>query len=98
MKLKPLADHVAIEPMAQEEKTKYGIVIPETAGKDKSQEGMVVAVGPGKFNEDGDKRIELSVKKGDKVLFSKYSPQEIKVDGKEYLIMKEEDIIAIIEK
>lgn len=98
MKLKPLADHVIIEPMAQEETTKFGIVLPDTAGKEKSQEGTVVAVGPGKYNEDGDKRIEMSVKKGDKVLFSKYSGQEIKVDGKEYLIVKEGDIIAIIEK
>lgn len=98
MKLKPLADHVIIEPMAQEEKTKFGIVLPDTAGKEKSQDGVVVAVGPGKYNEDGDKRVEMSVKKGDRVLFSKYTPQEIKIDSKEYLIVKEDDIIAIIEK
>lgn len=96
MKLKPLADHVVIEPMAQEEVTKFGIMLPETISKEKSQEGIVVAIGPGKFNEDGDKRIGMSVKIGDKVLFTKYSPQEIKVGGKDYLIMKEDDIIAII--
>lgn len=98
MKLKPLADHVIIEAIAQEEKTKFGIVLPENAGKEKSQEGTVVAVGPGKFSEAGDKRIGMSVKIGDKVLFTKYSPQEIKVNGKDYLIVKEDDIVAIIEK
>lgn len=97
MKLKPLADNVLIEPIAQEEKTKFGIVLPENADKEKSQEGIVVAVGPGKFNEDGDKRVEMSVKIGNKVLFTKYSPQEIKVSGKDYLIVKEDDIVAIIE-
>lgn len=97
MKLKPLADHVVIEPMAQEEKTKFGIVLPETVSKEKSQEGVVVAIGPGKLNEKGE-RMPMSVKKGDKVLFTKYGPQEIKVDGKDYLIVKEDDIIATIEK
>ncbi len=97
MKLKPLADHVVIEPMAQEEKTKFGIVLPETVSKEKSQEGVVVAVGPGKLNDKGE-RMPMSVKKGDKVLFTKYGPQEIKVDGRDYLIVKEDDIIAIIEK
>lgn len=96
MKLKPLADNVILEPRAQEEKTKFGIVLPDTASKEKPQEGVVVATGPGKYNEDGE-RIAMSVKKGDRVLFSKYSPQEIKVDGKEYLIVKEDDIIAILE-
>lgn len=96
MKLKPLADHVIIEPMAQEEKTKFGIVLPETVNKEKSQEGVVVAVGPGKLNEKGE-RMPMSVKKGDKVLFTKYGPQEIKVGGKDYLIVKEDDIIAIID-
>lgn len=97
MKLRPLADHVVIEPMAQEEKTKFGIVLPETVSKEKSQEGVVVAIGPGKLNEKGE-RMPMSVKKGDKVLFTKYGPQEIKVDGKDYLIVKEDDIIATIEK
>lgn len=97
MKLKPLADHIIVEPMAQEEKTKFGIVLPQTVDKEKSQEGVVIAVGPGKLSNDG-KRLPMSVKKGDKVLFAKYSPQEIKIKDKEYLIVKEEDIIAIIEK
>lgn len=97
MKLKPLADHVVIEPMAQEEITKFGILLPETISKEKSQEGVVVAVGQGKLNDRGE-RIPISVKKGDKVLFTKYAPQEIKISGKDYLIVKEEDIIAIIEK
>ncbi|KKP98869.1 MAG: 10 kDa chaperonin [Parcubacteria group bacterium GW2011_GWD2_38_12] len=97
MKLKPLGDHVIIEPMAQEEKTKFGIVLPQTVDKEKSQEGVVIAAGPGKLGSDG-KRLLMSVKKGDRVLFAKYSPQEIKIKDKEYLIVKEEDVIAIIEK
>lgn len=96
MKLKPLADHVIIEPMAQEEKTKFGIVLPQTVDKEKSQEGVVIAVGPGKAGSDG-KRFPMSIKKGDRVLFAKYSPQEIKIKDKEYLIVKEEEILAIIE-
>ncbi len=77
-------------------KTKYGIVIPDTAEKERPQEGKVVAVGEGKVLENGN-IVPLKVKKGDKVLFSKYGPSEIKVDGKEYLIAKDEDILAIIE-
>lgn len=96
MKLKPLSDHIIIEPMAQEEITKSGIVLPGTMNKEKPQEGSVVAVGQGKLNDKGE-RIPMSVKKGDKVLFSKYSPQEVKVGNKEYLIVREDDIIAIVE-
>jgi len=96
MKLKPLADHVVIEPMAQEEITKFGIVLPETISKEKSQEGIVVAIGPGKLNDKGE-RVPMSIKTKDKVLFTKYGPQEIKIGGKDYLIVKEDDIIAIIE-
>lgn len=103
LKIKPLADRVLIEPLSDEERaqsagrrTKSGIIIPDTAEKEKPQEGRVVAVGEGKTLENG-KIVSLSVKKGDKVLFSKYGPSEIKVDGKEYLIAKEEDILAIIE-
>lgn len=99
MKIKPLADRVLIELLSDEErvkKTKFGIIIPDTAEKEKPQEGKVVAVGSGKTLESG-KVMPLSVKKGDRILFSKYGPSEIKVDGKEYLIAKEEDILAIIE-
>ncbi len=86
-----------IEPLKNEgEKTKSGIVIPDTAEKERPEQGRIIAVGEGKTSEDG-KLIPLSVKKGQKVLFSKYGPSEIKIDGKEYLIAKEEDILAIIE-
>jgi len=96
MKIKPLADNILIEPIKEEKKTKTGIVLPETAEKE-PQQGKVVAVGPGKKTKDG-KMIPVSVKKGDIVLFRKYGPDEIKIDDKEYLIAKEEDILAIIEK
>jgi len=96
MQIKPLSDHILIEPVKEEEKTKAGIFLPETANKEKSEEGKVVAIGPGKKTDDG-KIIMMSVKPGDKVLFTKYGPNEIKVDGKEYLIATESDILAIIE-
>ena len=92
-----MGDRVLIEPLKNEgEKTKSGIVIPDTAEKERPEQGRIIAVGEGKTSEDG-KLIPLSVKKGQKVLFSKYGPSEIKIDGKEYLIAKEEDILAIIE-
>jgi len=78
-------------------KLKSGLYLPETADKERPEQGIVVAVGPGKFDEDGKKRMPMSVKKGDKVLFTKYGPNEIKVDDKEYLIAREEDILAIID-
>ncbi|KKQ21529.1 MAG: 10 kDa chaperonin [Parcubacteria group bacterium GW2011_GWA2_37_10] len=96
MTIKPLSDHILIEPVKEEEKTKGGIFLPETAEKEKSEQGKIIAVGSGKKTNDG-KIIPLSVKAGDIVLFTKYGPNEIKVDGKEYLIAKEEDILAIIE-
>ena len=96
MTIKPLSDHILIEPIKEDEKTKSGIFLPETAMKEKSEQGKVIATGPGKKTDEG-KIIPLSVKPGDKVLFQKYGPSEIKVDGKEYLIAKEEDILAIIE-
>ena len=96
MNIKPLSDHILIEPIKEEEKTKAGIFLPETASKEKSEEGKVIAVGPGRRTEDG-KMLPMSVKTGDKVLFTKYGPNEIKVDGKEYLIASEGDILAIIE-
>jgi chaperonin GroES len=96
--VQPLGDRVLIEPMKKGlgEKTASGIVIPDTAEKERPQEGTVVAVGPGKYNEDGE-LIPMSVKKGQTVLFAKYGPSEIKVEGKEYLIAREDDILAIIE-
>lgn len=96
MNIKPLADYVVIEPISQEEKTKSGIFLPQTADKERPEEGKVVAVGIGKMLNSG-KRSEMQVKVGDSVLFTKYGPNEIKIDGKEYLIAKQEDILAILE-
>jgi len=96
MNIKPLSDHILIEPISQEEKTKSGIFLPGTAEKEKPEQGKVIAVGPGRRLSSG-KRVPLEVKKGDKVLFTKYGPSEIKVGDKEYLIAKEEDILAILE-
>jgi len=97
MEIKPLADNVLIEPIKQEEQTKGGIILPKTAEKERPEQGKVIAVGPGKRDSSG-KIIPVGIKEGDKVLFTKYGPNEIKVDDKEYLIAKEEDILAIIEK
>ncbi len=96
MTIKPLSDHILIEPVKEEEKTKTGIFLPDTASKERSEEGKIIAVGPGKKTDDG-KIIMMSVKPGDRVLFSKYGPNEIKIEGKEYLIVSESDILAIIE-
>ena len=94
MKIKPLGDRVIIEALEPEEKKQGGIIIPDTA-KEKPQEGEVVAVGPGKINEARNK-VAMEVKKGDKVLYGKYSGTDVTVDGNEYLIMRESDILAII--
>ena len=96
MEIKPLADYILIEPIKEEERTKTGILLPETAEKEHPEQGKVIAIGPGRKTSDG-KIIPLEVKVGDKVLFTKYGPNEIKVDDKEYLIAKEEDILAILE-
>ena len=96
MNFKPLSSHLFIEPVAEEKTTKSGIVIPDTADKEKPQQGKITAVGPGKLNEKGE-RTPMSVKVGDKVLFKKYGPDEIEVDGKKYLVGDEDDILAIIE-
>lgn len=95
MKIRPLQDRVIVRRLEEEEKTKGGIIIPDTA-KEKPQEGKVIAVGKGKITEDG-KLIPLDVKVGDKILFGKYSGTEIKIEGEEHLIMREEDILGIIE-
>ncbi len=94
-KLRPLGDRVVIEPTPREEMTKSGIVLPDTA-KEKPQEGSVLAVGPGAFDNDG-KRIAIDVKVGDKVLYAKYAGTEFKVDGDELLIVSQKDILAIVE-
>ncbi|MBN1831738.1 MAG: co-chaperone GroES [Deltaproteobacteria bacterium] len=96
MKLKPLEDRVLVLRIKEEEKTSGGIVIPDTA-KEKPMQGKIVAVGPGKVDEKG-KRIPMEVKKNDRVLFGKYAGNEIKIDGVEHLIMREDDILAIVEK
>ena len=92
--VRPLGDRVLVQAIEEKETKKGGIIIPDTA-KEKPQEGQVVALGTGKLNEDG-KKVEFTVKKGDKVLISKYGGTEIKVDGESYLIMREDDILGII--
>ena len=94
IKITPLADRVIVEVSAAEEKTKSGIIIPDTA-KEKPQQGKVVAVGKGKVTEDGSVR-PLDVREGDKILFGKYSGTEIKLDGSEYLIMREDDVLCVV--
>ncbi len=96
LNLKPLADRVIVEPIEREETTASGIILPEMA-KEKPQEGRVLAVGPGRRDEDG-KFIPMDVKEGDTVLFAKYAGTEVKIDGRKLLILKESDILAIIEK
>lgn len=95
LRVTPLRDQIIIEPQSPEEVTESGIVIPDTAEKNRPEQGFVVAVGPGRRSKDG-KRIPVEVQKGDKVLFSKYGPNEIEINGKDYLIAKEEDILAIL--
>jgi chaperonin GroES len=95
MKLKPLNDRILVKRLEQEEKTAGGIIIPDSA-KEKPMKGEVVAAGPGKLDKSG-KRIELGVKEGDAVLFAKYAGTEIKIDGVEHLVMREDDILAIVE-
>lgn len=95
MKLKPLSNNVIVKPAPQEEMTKSGIVLPGT-DKDKPEQGEVIAAGPGKRLDNG-QIAPMSVKVGDKVVFKKYSPDEVKVEGEEYLVLSETDIVAIIE-
>lgn len=95
MNLKPLQDRVLVQRVEEETKTKGGIIIPDTA-KEKPAEGKVIAVGNGKLDDNG-KRIPLQVKPGDRILFGKYSGTEVKIEGQEYLIMREDDILGVIE-
>ena len=94
MNVKPMEDRVLLKPMDAEQKTAGGIIIPDNA-KEKPQKGEVIAVGPGKVSDKGQK-IEMTLKKGDKVLYGKYSGTEITVDGQEYLIVRESDVLAVI--
>jgi chaperonin GroES len=94
MKLEPLDDRVVVEPMEAESKTKGGIVLPDTA-QEKPQRGTVISVGPGRVADDG-KRIAPTVKKGDKIIYARYGGMEVEVDGKEYMILRESDILAKI--
>ena len=95
MNIRPLQDRIIVKRIQEEEKTAGGIIIPDTA-KEKPQEGKVVAVGKGKVGDDG-KVIALDIKKGDRILFGKYAGSEIKIDGTEYLIMREEDVLGVVE-
>jgi chaperonin GroES len=95
MNLKPLGDRIVVEPVEQEEQTALGIFLPETA-KEKPQQGKVIASGPGARKENGE-RIAMDVKVGDKVLYARYAGTTIKLDGKEFLILKENDVLAVVE-
>ncbi len=96
MNFKPLSNHLFIEPMEEEKVTKSGIVLPDSAQKEKPMVGTVIAIGPGKVNEKGD-RVAMSVKVGEKVLFKKYGPDEVELEGKKYLVGDEDDVLAVIE-
>jgi chaperonin GroES len=95
--LKPLEDRIVVKPSDEEETTASGIVIPDTA-KERPQEGKVVAVGPGRFDDDGKNRVPMDVKEGDTVIYSKYGGTEVKVEGDEYLILSARDVLAVVDK
>ena len=96
MKIRPLNDRVLVKRLEEEEKTAGGIIIPDSA-KEKPAEGEVIAVGPGKMNKKGD-RMAMDVKAGDRVLFTKYGGTDVKIDGEDYLIMREDDILGVVQK
>ena len=96
MKLKPLGDRLIVQPIDEEETTASGIVLPDTA-KEKPQRGKVLAVGDGKWDEDGDKRIPLDVGEGDEVLYSKYGGTEVKIEGEDLLVLRESDVLAKVQ-
>jgi len=93
--IKPLEDRIVVKPLDAEQTTASGLVIPDTA-KEKPQEGEVIAVGPGRFNEDGDERIPMDINVGDKVIYSKYGGTEVKFSGEEFLILSARDVLAVI--
>lgn len=96
MNIKPLSNHVFLKPVEEEKTTKAGIVLPDTMEKEKPMKGKVVATGPGKLNEKGE-RVPMAVKIGDTVLFKKYGPDEVEMNGEKYLVGDEDDILAVIE-
>ena len=96
MKLRPLGDRVIVTPLLKEELSKGGIILPETVDKERPEQGKVVAMGPGKLREDG-VRVAMSINVGDTILFKKYAPDEIKMDGDTYLVLAESDIMAVVE-
>ncbi len=96
MKLKPLSNNVIVKPLKKEEMTKSGIVLPDTADKDRPERGEIIACGPGKILDNGQLQA-MSVQVGNQVIFKKYSPDEIKIDDEEYLVLSESDIVAIVE-
>jgi len=93
--IKPLEDRIVVKPLDAEQTTASGLVIPDTA-KEKPQEGEVIAVGPGRFNEDGDERIPMDINVGDKVIYSKYGGTEVKFSGEEFLILSARDVLAVV--
>jgi chaperonin GroES len=97
MQIRPLGDRVVVKPLEEEERTKGGIVLPDTA-KEKPQHGEVMAVGPGEWDEDGKRRRPLDVQVGDRVLFAKYAGSEVKIEDDDYLILRQSDILAVVEK
>jgi chaperonin GroES len=97
LKLRPLADRVVVKPVERDEMTKSGILLPDTA-KEKPQEGIIEAVGNGRYNEQSGVRVALDVKVGDRVMYAKYAGSEVKIDDVEYLILGEKDILAVVEK
>jgi chaperonin GroES len=96
MKLKPLSDNIVVKALSKEETTKSGIILPETIDKEKPEQGEVIAAGPGKLLDNG-QRAQMEVKIGDKILFKKYSPDDFKLDGEEVLVLSQSDVIAVIE-
>jgi chaperonin GroES len=96
MKLKPLGDRLIVKPLDEEETTASGIVLPDTA-KEKPQKGSVLAVGDGRWDDDGEKRIPLDVSEGDTVLYSKYGGTEVKVEGDDLLVLRESDVLAVVQ-
>ena len=97
MNLKPLSNRVFIEPIEQEAVTKTGIILPENLDGEKPRMGKIIAMGPGKYDDEGEHRIPMSVKVGDTVLFKKYGPDEIEIEGKKYLVGDEDDVLAVVE-
>ncbi len=96
MQLRPLGDRIIVKPVAKEEMTKTGIILPDTVDKERPEQGTVIAIGPGRLLENGS-RAPMSVRIGEKIVFKKYSPDEVKVDGEEYLVISETDVMAVIE-